>query len=180
MYMRYNTLTLSGGQMLGFKLTIPHARFDEATLTNDIGLGETYYPMVLGVPNAQKIKLPPTQKMISGINVNISGWGSTDPRSPVFSQDLQIAELTTIGEEECRAKHREAGSEAKIFCARSEHGEVCSTSGDRGGPGVMNKVLFGVLITRFKVGCEDEDNAEIFTDVGQYVDWIKLFIPPDY
>ena len=112
--------------------------------------------------------------------MNISGWGSTDPRSPVFSQDLQIAELTTIGEEECRAKHREAGPEAKIFCARSEHGEICSTSGDRGEPGVMNKVLFGVLITRFKVGCEDEDNAEIFTDVGQYVDWIKLFIPPDY
>ena len=166
--------------MLYLEHPFQHPDYDIETHKYDIGLGRTKWPMELGRPNAKAIKLPdPSTPVTEGIQLNISGWGITDyiPGVLNYTEDLQIATVTSISKQECLEDHPEVNA-SMVFCAKGDQGAmVCPTVGDRGGPAANDGILKGIMIATFKTDCSDA-KSDLFTDVSYYVEWIKTFIPP--
>lgn len=166
--------------MLALKHTFQHHKYNMTSHEYDIGLAQTYYQMVLNRTNADKIMLPqPDIPVGPGMQLNISGWGIISYEKPnnkyKFSEFLQFAMVSTIGQEQCLQYYPES-SGAYIFCARGEEGaNVCTTYGDRGGPAAYNGVLKGIIIATYNIEC-NSTMPDLFSDVSMYVPWIKTFI----
>ena len=171
---RYNTLTLSGGQTVMINKIIKHPRYDATSHENDIAMIKTDTPMTLGQINANKIKLPLLgSKPIPGTKLNMTGFGFYQHGLSEMSPNLKIAELKVISTEMCRRKNPKV-RKTKMFCAESDDPEIFSGRGDQGGPGASNNVLLGILISW--VYGDSLPNYDVFTEVSQFVIWIRTIM----
>ena len=172
LYFRYNTLKLSGGVSVQIEYIVQHSYYNSTTRENDISLIKTATNMTLSQMNADRAKISPSP-IIPGSQLNITGWGSTIYGSLDFSNDLQIANLIVADLNEC---NNTLGGKItpKMFCARSNPPYKCSTPGDRGGPGINSKKLFGIIITW--EDCELYQGFEVFTDFYKYYHWVLKVI----
>ena len=151
--------------------------YNPETHENDISLLKTRRNMTLDQTNANKARFPAIP-LSYGLDLNITGWGSKEPGSTEFSEYLQLATLVNSDQTEC---NRTLGGKLSknMLCAKPKEGTICSTNGDRGGPGINSKTLYGILITWYDA-CNENENYEIFTDVYQYYNWIIMIINEYY
>ena len=168
MKVRYNTLTLSGGQTTTVEKYIQHESHYE--LQYDIGLIKTSAPMPLSQQNCDKINLPDQgSDPTPGTMINITGWGATSTSSRELSENLQIAELPIINRTDCQ-KIYENDVTINQFCAMKDGVDACT--GDAGGPAASNKVLLGIISWGGEE-CAQQGKPGVYTNVGQFVDWIN-------
>ena len=172
LYVRYNTLKLSGGISVQIGKIVQHSYYNSTTRENDISLIKTATNMTLNQINADRAKFA-ALPLLPGSQLNITGWGSTIYGSSDFSNDLQIATLIVADLNECNNTFS-GMIKPKMFCARSDSPYKCSTPGDRGGPGVNYKRLFGIIITW--EDCELYQGFEVFTDFYEHYLWVLSVI----
>ncbi|KAI2796867.1 peptidase S1 [Blomia tropicalis] len=58
------------------------------------------------------------------------------------------------------------------FCAMKDGVDACT--GDAGGPAASNKVLLGIISWGGEE-CAQQGKPGVYTNVGQFVDWINIF-----
>ncbi|KAI2802344.1 Epidermal growth factor-binding protein type B [Blomia tropicalis] len=164
---RYNTLTLSGGQVLIASKVVVHKNYTKTPRDFDIALVRTVGAIKLGQMNSNLIKLPEKMEVKNGTMVNVTGWGAFKNGSEEYSPKLQIDQLKAIDQKMCKQHYVDVTD--RMFCAKGQ--SMCSGHGDQGGPASNNQTLLGVTITENNA-C-DPNEYDIFTDVYQIVDWIK-------
>ena len=173
LYVRYNTLKLSGGISVQIKYIFQHSYYNSATHENDISLIMTASKMTLNQTNANPVQFA-AFPLFPTLPLNITGWGSTIYSSMNFSDDLQISTLSVSDPNEC---NNTFGGKitTKMFCAKSANSpHSCATPGDRGGPGVNLRKLHGIMISW--EDCEQYQGYNVFTNFFLYYDWVILVI----
>lgn len=156
---------------------IYHENYARRRKIHDIALLKLDKPMKLN--SCVGIASLPSAPVMSGTSCWISGWGAlaVEGNSP---RKLQDAEVTVIGDDECRNNFRYDSGEitADMVCAngRSSKGDITDAcSGDSGGPLVCREdgswVLHGA--TSWGEGCADPRYPGIWSGVYDHLDWIK-------
>lgn len=155
---------------------VKHPNFTSIYYQDNIALIKLQSSMTLDQTNAQYIELAQYhQELQENWKINITGWGRTTPDDiGDYSTNLKLLELKVLSNEKCYEFQQEIDN-TKIFCAKPEEHNQCSAEGDRGGPGVHDKILYGVLVTSSQT-CSNEPSYEFFIKVGQYYDWIQTII----
>ncbi|KAI2803324.1 Trypsin-2 [Blomia tropicalis] len=162
---RYNTLSLEGGITIKVKSVVQHPSYNPTSHKNDIALVSTETDMILNQMNAKKATLP-AMPITIGRDLNITGWGNTQWGASGFSKDLQIATLITGDRSDCNNTYNGMIT-SSMFCAKSNPPYHCTTNGDRGGPGINSKLLYGIIITW--ADCSMYQGYEVFTDVDTVI-----------
>ena len=173
MIIRYNSLTLSGGQTMEVAQYIVYPQFIQYLC--DIGLIQTKEKMKLGQPNADKIELPPQDfDPKPETYLNITGWGITkyDSTAVEYSENLQIAVVPVVDRTECKKIYYDLVN-MYTFCAGYYGRRIDACAGDAGGPAVYQRTLYGVI--SWGKACANYIPA-VYTNVGYFVEWIKNFM----
>ena len=115
----------------------------------------------------------------------ILGWGSTKKRiskrikrAAELSDRLKEADVQIISNSECERMITRQRSEYNInrkhICALTPDTDACQ--GDSGGPLVTTEKgrWVQVGIVSFGEGCADTRFPGVYTNVGQFLDWIRL------
>ena len=168
---------MTGGQTIMVQEVVRHPQFNSSHEEYNIALVKVQSPMTLGQMNADIIDLAQYhQEPQEGWKLNITGWGRTTPDDTgSFSENLQLLELRIMNNQTCD-EHNPGPKYLHVFCAKTESSNQCSTEGDRGGPGIHDRLLNGVLIT-WKQSCSSSEPAyEFFTKVGHFYHWIQPII----
>ena len=168
---RYNTLSLEGGITIRVKSVFQHPSYNPTSHENDIALVLTETNMTLNQMNADNANFP-AMSLAVGMELNMTGWGNTQWGASGFSTNLQIANLVTSDKSDCNNTF--GGMITTMLCAKSIPPYKCSTNGDRGGPGINSKILYGIIITW--ADCAMNQGYEVFTDVGLFYSWILATI----
>ena len=151
---------------------VQHPDYDLESHENDIALIKTEGNMTLNQTNADRVKISPVPIPI-GSQLNITGWGTTIFGSANFSEDLQFANLIVGDINDC---NNTFGGKitSNMLCAKSIAPYNCTTAGDRGGPGVNFRRLYGIIISWDD--CYMFQGYDVFTDFYQYFNWVYSVI----
>ena len=173
-FVRYESTRLHGyAQVVEMKNITIHERFNRTTKDNDIALVQTQ-PMNLTI--AHPITLPEQGKTLMYDELlNISGFGYNG-NNPPYQENLQLADVTKFDQELCLEYY--PSMTTNMFCCGSPLGEVDFCRGDNGGPGTNRGILYGIPSWHQVMNiCGGGTNGGIYTDVTQYVTWIKSIVP---
>ncbi|CDW59468.1 Serine protease [Trichuris trichiura] len=105
----------------------------------------------------------------------ISGWGSiVSGDSPSYT--LQVVDVNILKDEDCDIDEE---TRAKSFCAGHKEGGKDACQGDSGGPLVciVNDRFFLYGITSYGEGCGQRGKPGVYSEVAQYIHWIKRQAP---
>ncbi|XP_070688564.1 duodenase-1-like [Pempheris klunzingeri] len=103
---------------------------------------------------------------------HIAGWGSTRSRGETVN-DLQEVEVPIIDLEKCQ-KLWHNKLPANVICAGGYGTKKGFCQGDSGGPLVCNRNLaVGVISFNSKFNCDYPDVPNIYTDISQFLPWMK-------
>ena len=144
-----------------------HEHYQPYTSANNIALLKTRQKLILNQTNADKIDIQ-NQELMVGSDLNITGWGITG-EGDRFPNDLRFATLIVSDKNECNTTLN-GTIMPTMLCARSDEPYICSAYGDRGGPGVNFRHLYGIMISWFD--CHKFNGYEAFTDIYYFYDWI--------
>ncbi|KAJ6223389.1 hypothetical protein RDWZM_001934 [Blomia tropicalis] len=171
----YGSIRLNGGTVVNVTRIIKHEDVNWVTGDSDIALLKTD-PMKLDSIHAQKIGLP-QQDFGLGVGriVNISGFGWTDNYGP-YSKNLKYGSAKVLSEKECKEGFPQLTE--KQFCAGDFGlGTTDFCYGDYGGPAANWGILYGIQSThKNRYWCGLPKQPGVYTNVSQFVDWIKKTI----
>ncbi|KAH8245118.1 hypothetical protein KR032_004993, partial [Drosophila birchii] len=164
---------------------VGHEHYDSVTLANDIALLflNGYIPWGSRMVRALPLAFDPPP---AGTSCLIHGWGKPRRVSDYhqsyillksihisFQWDtavtLQQAPVPILKRELCRFIYKQPESQ---MCAGFLQGGIDACQGDSGGPLVCNGYLAGII--SWGVGCADPGYPGVYTNVSQFVDWIRL------
>lgn len=187
-----NLKRLEHEQYLNATRLIPHPRYDENQILNDIALIELSSPVDVSqlasaqLPGGMKYK-PGAICMAAGSmtsgdadlrgNALISGWGRTSEQSRL-ANDLQIATVPMVASSQCKRSYP-GQITANHLCAGVMAGGRDSCQGDSGGPLYRvdgNRVATQVGVVSFGRGCARRGYPGVYTRVAKYEGWIKSVI----
>lgn len=153
-----------------------HPKYDHITRVHDIALLKLDEPLILNPQSSvNAICLPSTGRSVPiGTDLFAAGWGLH--KENVSNGNYYIANevrLPLIGynTEPCG----EYGiPEPGMVCAGYTNEGKDTCQGDSGGPLIYLKdgIRFQLGVTSFGKGCATKGYPGIYTDVGQYLDWI--------
>ncbi|XP_022906936.2 serine protease 30-like [Onthophagus taurus] len=111
----------------------------------------------------------------------VAGWGWTKEHGRKATT-LQKANVNIVDKETCQSWYASQGKKTKIqsgqICAGYEQGGIDSCWADSGGPLMVHSegrvVVVGVVSTG--IGCARPFLPGLYTNVADYVDWIKTTI----
>ncbi|KAM5236236.1 kallikrein-1 [Ctenodactylus gundi] len=113
----------------------------------------------------------PTKEPEEGSTCLASGWGSTDPDTPEYSDELQCVDLKLLPNEDCENAHTQKVTEF-MLCAGHLEGGKDTCVGDSGGPLLCNGVLQGITSWGHQP-CAYPNKPGIYTKLLSHVQWIK-------
>ncbi|XP_052856588.1 trypsin isoform X2 [Drosophila gunungcola] len=144
---------------------IGHERYNSTTLENDIallflnGFIPWTSPAVRSIPLA--IDAPK-----EGTTCLIHGWGKVSGRQK--SASLQQAPVPILKRELCQVIYKLPASQ---MCAGFLQGGIDACQGDSGGPLICDGHLAGII--SWGVGCADPGYPGVYTNVSNFVEWIR-------
>ncbi len=119
--------------------------------------------------------------VLVGYNATVAGWGATDysdPTQPLFPDELRHALVPIVSRDVCNAAVSYDGNiSSNQICAGFAQGGIDSCVGDSGGPLIANfeGVPAQLGIVSYGRGCAEALFYGVYTNVGQYVDWISQY-----
>lgn len=110
--------------------------------------------------------------MEAGTVLTITGWGDTAESSGKGSEILQEVRIPLVSYENCVSAYQDETITDNMLCAGLlGTGGVDSCQGDSGGPAAIDTVLYGIVSWGY--GCAEPQYPGVYTNVANYVDWIK-------
>ncbi|KAM6168211.1 cationic trypsin-3-like [Erethizon dorsatum] len=146
---------------------IPHPKYDDDTIDNDIMLIKLKSPATI---NAQvdTISLPRSCPS-TGAECLVSGWGNTLSFGVKYPSLLQCLEVPVLSDTVCH-KVYPGQITSNMFCAGFVEGGKDSCQNDSGGPVVCNGQLQGIV--SWGNGCALKGKPGVYAKVCNYLDWI--------
>jgi len=111
------------------------------------------------------------------LNCVISGWGKTEPHTPVRPDCLRAAKVPILNQDKCKVNYAHSSQKLidSMMCAGYPSGGVDACKGDSGGPLACyvdgSYKLVGVI--SWGLGCGKAGMPGVFTRVQHYLDWIE-------
>lgn len=164
---RAGTSFTTGGTTVIVKTVVPHPLYSTVNFSNDIAILHLTSPLTLS-QNIKVIGLP-TSSPVVGANAQVSGWGTTTENGAISNRLLYV-DVPVLTDAECRRSYTN-NIRPGMFCAGWTKGGKDACQGDSGGPLIQNNKLIGVV--SWGVGCARPNNPGVYTNVFQYVNWIK-------
>jgi len=170
----------SATSQLAISAITVHPNFDATTFVNDLAIvtlareiPARLGALVIALPSSED----PTSWPSAGSTAIISGWGETDPASPVASDVLQAATVQVLagpGDVICGDYGATYVASSQI-CAGALEGGVDACQGDSGGPLMMYRngepVLAGVSSTGFE--CAAAGYPGLYVRTTSYLPWLE-------
>lgn len=166
-----STFKSSGGQLLPVDTIIINESWENNNMDNDIALVKLKSP--ISIHNNYTIKLPnPNQEIQPWSSLSVTGWGATgEHQCPEILQEVVVP---VIPHDLCVSTYADESQKIteNMFCAGVlKTGGRGSCSYDSGGPATIDGVLIGIV--SWGKGCGQPEYPEVYTNVANYVDWIK-------
>ncbi|XP_044268048.1 chymotrypsin BII-like isoform X1 [Tribolium madens] len=151
-----------------------HPEFNTETLENDIGLIKLRMP-VTHTSYIKSVNYLALSKLWDNTHVYVMGWGQTSDDNGTLSDDLKMALVTTLPNEECKVIFGNQIKESMV-CVDGQYNEG-ACHGDTGSPLILlhpRGVTEHVGISSFVSfnGCETPEPSG-YTRTYLYNDWIN-------
>ena len=165
---------------IGVKTIIRHEDNTYSSLQNDIALLELEEEVdLLSHPHIKPACLPAQDKVYTGQDAVVSGWGTLTSGGPSTSALMEVG-VTIYANDNCGAV-TDAMTE-DMLCAGVDEGGKDACQGDSGGPLVTtdddnNGAATLVGVVSWGVGCAEEDYPGIYARVAHFLDWISSNAP---
>merc|ERR1712227_316925 len=163
----------TGGVKHKIAKAIVHEKYNKKDKSdhNDIALIKVAGSGIKLSTHAMPACLPPRgYKWPSSTKFIVSGWGRLKSDEKTSPSKLQQVEVPLYPHSKCYG-----GKLKKVVCAGLEKGGKDSCQGDSGGPLVAKYhgkwTLAGVV--SWGRGCAGAKKPGVYTDVAQYIDWIR-------
>ncbi|MCD9195192.1 S1 family serine peptidase [Streptomyces albireticuli] len=142
---------------------------------NDIALIRLRRPLPLETIGVQAATLPEQGSgPAPGSPVTVAGWGATNPNGTMPAAVLRSVTVPVIERTACKPPDR-LGVDDGQFCAGEAGVAKATCAGDGGGPAVNAD---GVLVGIPSYGAVPCGPADVYTRVGNYIDWINAHRSP--
>lgn len=141
--MATNTLN-AGGITIRSSRIVNHPQYNSRTLENDVSVVQVSSPFVM----SDRVQVIDMGSALAGggLLATLTGWGTTSEPGSVPNH-LQIIQLSTLTNADCRARHTAANA-AMVFdskiCTFTRTGEG-ACRGDSGGPLVVGTTQIGIV-----------------------------------
>ncbi|MCB1202706.1 MAG: serine protease [Verrucomicrobiae bacterium] len=166
----------SGAEIRGVKAFFVHPGYADirGDLVNDIALLFLDSPVNSITPVSYSKSPSP---LAVGETVRAIGWGDTQS-SPRFPTELRQVDLAlesisyarrVYGSNQINQRHLAAIGNGKDTCGGDSGGPLFDLDGDSGNPLVVGLTSFGLR-------CAQRDVPGIYTNVGNYSDWVDFFL----
>ncbi|KAG9471494.1 hypothetical protein GDO78_014538 [Eleutherodactylus coqui] len=155
-------------QFISAEKIIRHPKYNSYLLDNDIMLIKLSQPALLNA-RIQSISLP-THCDVAGTQCLISGWGNTLSSGVNYPDLLQCLDAPILSDQDCKDSYPGQITD-NMICVGFLEGGKDSCQGDAGGPLVCNGELQGIISWGF--GCAQSGKPGVYTQVCNYVPWIK-------
>ncbi|XP_037794734.1 transmembrane protease serine 9-like isoform X2 [Penaeus monodon] len=156
---------------------VPHPRYGEVVLDNDIALIKLSSPVVFNQSYIAPVCLPALGQKFDNGTAIVTGWGSIEYYG-ANSDKLRMVELPLVPHEICSKTYSPYVTE-NMICAGLKEGGKDACQGDSGGPMVVDdgsgSYLLAGLVS-WGMGCATPDRPGVYTNVANYVDWISEVI----
>ncbi len=168
-----------GGEIYDVEEIFIKPDYNPKTFDNDIALLRLKSPINLKHKN-QVISIPNSIDQYTnlnrpGNNLYVSGWGSISTTGDLFPNYLQRALVEIKDHSICTSNYAAVSRVVteNMICASGYNTDICQA--DSGGPlyTVINGRGLQLGIVSWAVGCAREDFYGVYTNVFNYVDWIK-------
>lgn len=193
---QYGDVDLVKGEKVKVAKSIPHPKYQQAHLGNDIALLKLQHPIKLDGVSSRKVQLPSikmhTKTWQVGASATVTGWGSLQSDQRYLPKTLQTVSLPLVDRAKCEDQLiqylRNTTDSNKGFrlaedqlCAGFQQGGKDSCQGDSGGPLVLEKhaptnlmkttVQLGVVSWGF--GCAKANAPGVYTKIASHIEWIE-------
>jgi len=161
---------------IGVKTIIQHASYTPSPPTNDIAILELEEEIDLfAYPNIKPACLPTQDKVYSGQDAVVSGWGTIFSGGPATSVLMEVG-VTIFADDNCGAVTPEITDD--MICAGVTEGGKDACQGDSGGPLVAadednNGAATLVGVVSWGYGCADADYPGVYAEVAHFLSWIS-------
>ncbi|XP_065762161.1 mast cell protease 1A-like [Muntiacus reevesi] len=154
-------------QVIAVRRAIPHPRYNDKTVTNDIMLLQL--TRKANVTTAvSPINLPRDRDTVNpGMLCSVAGWGCLDV-DMYCPNKLQEVQLEVQRAKKCTSRYEYYRTTTQI-CAGDARKRKSSFVGDSGGPLVCNGVAQGIV----SYGKEDGTPPQVFTRISSFLPWIQ-------
>ncbi|XP_061692941.1 plasminogen activator, urokinase a isoform X2 [Syngnathoides biaculeatus] len=159
---------------------ILHQTYNEANYNNDIALLKIRSSSGSGCAvrseSARAVCLPPPHTQLPvGSQCIIAGFGKEKFRAFQFSQYLKEAQVNLLSQSHCKQNPMYANLLTdNMFCAVGPNWNMDACKGDSGGPLLCENAgrLFQFGIVSWGIGCAQENNPGVYTQLTKYNQWI--------
>lgn len=180
-------------QQVAVTRALKHPNYNHRAFANDIAVLElsryvdvTPWVRPICLPSkAPSLKDDTDHTDVVGDRAHIAGWGAVKFNGPK-SGSLQQAQVTVIGEQECKTKlasFRKIRIDDTKVCARDPGNMMDACQGDSGGPLTTfrfsddRKYRFHLLgVVSFGYQCAVPGFPGVYTRVSEFEDWIRDII----
>ncbi|XP_004483541.1 granzyme K [Dasypus novemcinctus] len=168
-------------QTFEIKKFIPFSSFKSDPKSNDIMLVKLHMAAKLD-KNVQLLQLTSKNYIRPGTKCQVTGWGTTDPKSFSLSDTLQEVTVTVLSRKLCNSRsyynHKPIITTGMV-CAGDARGQKDSCQGDSGGPLVCKGVFRAIVSGGHK--CGKAKKPGIYTLLTKkYQAWIKSKLAPPH
>lgn len=170
--MAYGSTAFTLGVKLRVKRYIRHESFVLSSFENDLAILVLDHDLKLG-PKARVICLPKKPRIIEGQTVAVAGWGVLKENG-TGAKTLRYTTQLVWPPEQCRRALSPIGFFYPLqTCAYKKGSDACQ--GDSGAPMmVKNGKRFEIVgLVSFGNGCNIEGVPGVYTNVFNYLEWIK-------
>uniref|UniRef100_A0A3P9K469 Anionic trypsin-2-like n=1 Tax=Oryzias latipes TaxID=8090 RepID=A0A3P9K469_ORYLA len=147
-----------------------HKNYSDAQYGYDIMLLKLAENATMG----ENIKTIPLAENDMNLSVNqecsVAGWGKTVSTGGL-ADDLRVVNVSIIDHNDCQQSW--GGLPPNVICAGGKYTVKGFCQGDSGGPLVCNGKAVGIVSFNKKENCKYPDVPNVYTDIREYVDWIK-------
>lgn len=174
---RLSTVSQDGCvQACSVRETRVHDAFSSVTLRNDVAVvlmdcaSSAYAP--IDALDDGRLSVP-------GVNVTVTGWGSTGETEPM-SDVIRWANVAVLPFRACDSMYNGV-LESGMMCAGVVEGGTDACYGDSGGPLFLDgdsRTLVGLV--SWGVGCARPRRPGVYTRVAEYAAWLCPHVPGDH
>uniref|UniRef100_K7FLH8 Mast cell protease 3-like n=1 Tax=Pelodiscus sinensis TaxID=13735 RepID=K7FLH8_PELSI len=157
-----------GTQEIGVRRRIPHPKFIDATLENDL--------MLLQLQRQAELTTAVGTIALSGNKVkrgavcSVAGWGQTNFKiNGSTSPTLQEVDLTVMNRNMCLSCNYLPFVPSRMLCVGDPEGRKTPFLGDSGGPLVCDGKAQGIV----SYGSANGSTPSVFTKLSKYLCWIQ-------
>ncbi|XP_042091208.1 mast cell protease 1A-like [Ovis aries] len=160
-------------QVIPVRRAIPHPRYNDKTLANDIMLLQLMRKAYVTTA-VSPISVPTDWDTVNpGMLCSMAGWGHLGVNMP-RPDKLQEVELEVQRAEECSYRYTYYSTTTQI-CAGDPRESKSFFKGDSGGPLVCNGVAQGVV----SFGKKDGTTPHVYTRISSFLSWIQTTVTED-